>query len=269
MRTALLVGLLAAALQSQVPSPLSRGVNYIVGAQDVLSVTVFNEAQLSGHFRVENDGKFDYPFIGRLQASGSTVAEIATLIRTRLADGYVRDPQVTVEVEQFRSQSVFVMGEVRSPGKYTLTGAVTLLEALAQAGSTSPTAGIEVLILHPKHATAGASTPQGQTDPDVEHINLRDLQEGNLSANVMVRDGDTIFVPKAQRFYVTGYVHNPGPYAFEPNLTVLQAISMAGGLTDLGSDRRIRIVRDKKEFDAKPTDIIRPEDTIIVRRRIL
>jgi polysaccharide export outer membrane protein len=269
MRCVPLLVLLTIGLQVPTPAPLSKNPNYVVGAQDVLTVTVFNESQLSGRFRVENDGQFNYPFLGRLQAGGETVSEIAALIRTRLADGYLRDPQVTVEVELFRSQSVFVMGEVRTPGKYTLTGSVTLVEALAQAGSTSPTAGSEVLVLHPKHPSDGSPTLSESADAEVQRVNLRDIQAGNLSANVTVRDGDTIFVPKAQRFYVTGYVHTPGAYVFEPNLTVLQAISMAGGLTDLGSSRRLRIVRDKKEFDAKPSDPVQPGDTIVVRRRLM
>ena len=121
--------------------PASKSANYVVGPQDVLNVTVFNEPQLSGRFRVENDGQFTYPFLGRMQAGGTSVAEIAALMTTGLANGYLRNPQVNVDVEQFRSQNVFVMGEVRAPGRYTLTGSVTLIEALAQAGSTAPTAG--------------------------------------------------------------------------------------------------------------------------------
>ena len=100
-------------------------------------------------------------------------------------------------------------------------------------------------------------------------MNLRDIQAGTLSANVMIRDGDTIFVPRAERFYVTGHVRSPGAYVFEPNLTVLQAISLAGGLTDRGSNRGLRIIRNQKELDAKLTDIVQPGDTIIVRQRWL
>ena len=103
----------------------------------------------------------------------------------------------------------------------------------------------------------------------MQRVDLRDIQAGKLSANATIRDGDTIFVPKAQRFYVTGHVRSPGPYNHEPNLTVLQAISLAGGLTERGSDRRVRILRDKKEFDAKPTDSVQANDTIIVRQRLL
>jgi len=273
MSTALLLALLfVGSQQAPAPAPGSINANYVVGPQDVLTVTVFNEPQLSGRFRVENDGQFNYPFLGRIQAGGATLAEIAAIVTSRLADGYLRDPQVTVDVEQYRSQNVFVMGEVRAPGRYTLTGSVTLVEALAQAGSTAPTAGTEILILRrtrPVTGSAGSPTLPEDADADVQKVNLRDLQAGALSANVTIRDGDTIFVPRAERFYVTGHVRSPGAYAFELNLTVLQAISLAGGPTDRGSNRRLRIIRRQTEFDAKLTDIVQPGDTIIVRQRWL
>ncbi len=78
-----------------------------------------------------------------------TSARSRTSLKDRLAEGYLKNPQVTVDVEQFRSQSVFVMGEVRTPGKYILSGSITLLDALAQSGSPTPAAGGEILILHP------------------------------------------------------------------------------------------------------------------------
>ncbi len=261
--------LIPLALQNEAPPAASKSANYVVGPQDVLAVTVFNEPQLSGRFRIENDGQFNYPFLGRVNASGTTVSEIAALLRRGLADGYLRDPQVVVDVEVFRSQNVFVMGEVRAPGRYTLTGVVTLVEALSQAGSTAPTAGSEVLVLRPKHGAGGTPTAPGSDDAEVQRINLRDIQAGKLSANVAIRDGDTIFVPRAQRFYVTGQVRNPGAYVLEMNLTVLQAISMAGGVTDRGSTGRVRIIRNQKEFDVKPADIVQADDTIVVRQRLL
>jgi len=248
--------------------------NYVVGPEDILGVTVFNEAQLSGRYRVENDGHFSYPFLGRVKAGGATVAEVANRLRSRLADGYLRNPQVTVEVEQFRSQSVFVIGEVRTPGKYMLSGAVSLIEALAQAGSVTQQAGGEVLILHPRDGArgSGVTTPE-RSDADVQRVNLREVETGRLSRNVTIRDGDTIFVPKAERFFVTGFVRTPGSYTLEPNMTVLQAISMAGGVTERGSGRRLRVTRvvngERKDLDAKPTDLVQPGDTITVRQRLL
>jgi len=263
--------------QAVVPAVALSGesqANYVVGPEDILAVTVFNEAQLSGRYRVENDGHFSYPFLGRVKAGGATVADVAATLRARLADGYLRNPQVTVEVEQFRSQSVFVIGEVRTPGKYVLSGAVTLIEALAQAGSTTAQAGGELLILHPKDGARGAhaATPD-RADADVQRVNLHEIESGRLSRNVIIRDGDTIFVPKAERFFVTGFVRTPGSYTLEPDMTVLQAISLAGGVTERGSGRRLKVTRvvngERKDVDVKPTDVVQAGDTITVRQRLL
>ena len=274
--------LLTAGLRAQAPVPqagvaASAGesqANYVVGPEDILAVTVFNEAQLSGRYRVENDGHFSYPFLGRVKAAGVTVGEVAATLKGRLADGYLRNPQVTVEVEQFRSQSVFVIGEVRSPGKYMLSGAVSLIEALAQAGSVTPQAGGEVLVLHPKDGARGVhATMPERGDAEVQRVNLHEIETGRLSRNVTIRDGDTLFVPKAERFFVTGFVRTPGSYTLEPNMTVLQAISMAGGVTERGSGRRLRVTRvvdgERRDFDVKPTDLVLPGDTIMVRQRLL
>ena len=156
MKPAFLVALVAF-LSAQAPSK-NEGPNYIVGPGDVLSGHVLYEPQLSGNFRVENDGQFGYPFLGRVNAGGKTVSSIAALLKERLADGYLRNPQVTVDVEQFRSQSVFVMGEVRTPGKYVLSGSITLLDALAQAGSPTPAAGATWRRLRRSAACAGSPT---------------------------------------------------------------------------------------------------------------
>jgi polysaccharide export outer membrane protein len=250
-----------------------EGPNYVVGPEDVLTVTVYNEPQLSLKYLVEKYGEFSFPFVGRVRAGGRTLAELADVIKARLADGYLRHPQVTVDVDQFRSQNVFVMGEVRTPGKYMLSGPVTLLDALARAGSTTDAAGAEVLILHPKDPVSGSPTLPDQQDAEVLTVNLREIQDGRLSRNVTIRDGDTIFVTKAERFFVVGLVRNAGSYVLERDMTVLQAISTAGGIIERGSSRRLRIVRivgdRRKEFDAKPTDIVQPGDTIIVRQRLL
>lgn len=267
-RIALFVLAAAALVTAQQGQP-----NYVVGPEDVLTVTVFNEPSLSGRYRVENDGQFSYPFVGRVRAGGLTLNDVAGLLEAKLAEGYLRNPQVTVDVDQFRSQSVFVMGEVRTPGKYVLSGAVNLLEVLAQAGSTTPVAGSEVIILHPTSPQVGAVTLASAGDAEVRRVSLRDIESGRMSENIAIRDGDTIFVPKAERFFVVGLVRNPGSYTLEPNMTMLQALSLAGGVTERGSSRRLRVTRvvdgKRKEFDAKQTDIVLPGDTITVRQRLL
>ena len=216
--------------------------DYIVGSQDVLTITVYDQADLSGKFKV-------------------------------LADGYIKNPQVTVAVETFQSQRIFILGEVRQPGPYVLTGDMTVIEALARAGSVTPSAADEILIVRPPPGRgAGPVLPdQAGNDVTVIRINIRDLQEGNLSKNVLLKDGDTVVVPKAQGVYVFGQVKAPGAYAMEKGTTVLQALSLAGGVTDRGSTGRVKIVRTvdgkKKELKAKLTDLVEPGDTLIVGER--
>lgn len=265
--------LLALLLLAQAQAPSERS-DYIVGAQDVLKVTVFDEPQLSGSFRVDTDGRFTYPFVGRVKAVGQTLRSIESELRRMLADGYVKNPQVAIEVEQYRSRSFFVVGEVRSPGRYPLVGEMTLIEALAQAGSTTATAGSELLILHASGEPATTQARAGSTPPSrTTRVNLADLQSGKLGNDITLREGDTIFVAKAERFFVTGHVRNPGAFTWERGITVLQAMSLAGGLSDRGSNRGIKIVRvvggEKKELGVKLTDLVEPGDTVVVRQRLL
>lgn len=255
---------------SQAASPTTE---YIVGSQDVLTIMVFDEAQLTGRYTVESDGTFIFPWIGRIAAKGMTLRGIEERLTKLLADGYLTVPQVTVLVEHYRSQNVFIMGEVRTPGKYALTGSMTLIEALAQAGWTSSTASNEVLIVHPKEqgAALGPLMPDDNGNADVVRVNLKELQAGRLSSNVAIQDGDTIFVPKAETFFITGHVRNPGSYVMERGITVLQAISLAGGISDRGSTRRIKVLRvvdgKKQDIGVKLTDLVQPGDTVVVPQR--
>jgi polysaccharide export outer membrane protein len=248
--------------------------DYIVGAQDVLKVTVFDEPTMSGSYRVDADGSFQYPMLGRVAAAGLKPRDIAQFLKMKLEDGYINRAQVTVDVEQFRSRSIFIVGEVRSPGKYPMTGNMTLIEALAAAGSTTPNASTEVLILRPRDSkSAQPLTPDQMDQANVSRVSLADLQLGRLSENVALIEGDTIFVPKAERFFVTGQIRTPGAYTYERGLTVLQAISLAGGLTDKGSNRRIKVIRSvngkKVEQGIDLADSVQPGDTLVIPQRLL
>jgi polysaccharide export outer membrane protein len=251
---------------------LAGQADYTVGKQDVLTISVYDQPDMSGKFKVEADGTFTFPLIGRVAASGQTLRTIEIELKKRLSDGYLRNPQVTVGVESFQSQRIFVMGEVRSPGSYSLTGDMTLIEALSRAGSMTAQANDEVLIVRPKAgAAAGGPVMPNQSDAEIIRVNVRELQAGSLSQNVTLKDGDTLVVPKAQAVYVFGQVRAPGAYAAEKGTTVLQALSLAGGVTDRGSTSRLVIVRavdgKKKEIKAKLTDTVEPGDTLIVKER--
>jgi polysaccharide export outer membrane protein len=250
----------------------------VVGPQDVLAITSYDQADLSGKFTVETDGTFTFPLIGRFRAGGLTLRKVEEDLKTKLEkDGFFRHPQITVSVEQYRSQKVFVVGEVRIPGSYPVSGNMTLVEALAKAGSTLPTASGEAVIVRPAAGQA-ATGPALPSEDDTEHqiirVDLRALQNGLASSNTALRDGDTIFVPRAESVYVFGQVKNPGAYALQQSdTTVLQALSLAGGVADRGSTSRIRIVRivngQKKDIRVKLTDTVQPGDTIVVPERFL
>jgi polysaccharide export outer membrane protein len=248
--------------------------DYVVGPQDVLTITSYDQADLSGKFAVEADGTFTYPLIGRLRAGGLSLRALETQLKKRLKDeGFFNDPQVTVAVETYKSQKLFIVGEVRTPGSYPLSGDMSLVEALARAGSTLPTASGEVVIVHSPNGRASAPVlPTPENGSHIVRVDLKALQNGVLAENAALRDGDTIFVPRAESVYVFGQVKNPGAYALQQKDTsVLQALSLASGLTDLGSTARIKIVRivkgEKQEINVKLGDVVQPGDTVMVKER--
>jgi polysaccharide export outer membrane protein len=242
--------------------------DYVIGPQDVLTIQVFDQADLGGKYTVEADGTFSFPLIGRVKAGGLTLRSFEAELKKKLADGYFRNPQVTVAVEQYRSQRVFVMGEVRMPGPVPLTGGMTLIEALSRAGSTMPTASGEVSVVRPPQ---GAPVNGDDEGAEIFRASIRDLESGTLKLNIELRDGDQIFVPKAELVYVFGQVKNPGSYGIQKDMTVLQALSLAGGVTPNGAMGRIQIIRvvegETKTLKAKLTDLVQPGDTIKVPER--
>ena len=242
--------------------------NYVLGPQDVVAVTVFGEPDLSRKYTIEQDGTFTFPLIGRITAKGLTLRALEQELRKQLANGYLRDPQVSVAVENYQSQRITVMGQVNQPGEYPLTGNMTLLSALARAGSVTAAAGNEVVVVRARRpADAG-----GQVDPEVLRVDLAALQAGNTSMNLQLHDGDQINVPKAQSAFVSGHVRTPGAYPVERGMTVLQVLTLAGGVSERGSDKRIsieRVVNGKRivKKDVKLTDPVEPGDTIVVGPR--
>jgi len=251
----------------------AAATDYVVGPQDVLTITSYDQADMSGKFTVETDGTFTYPLIGRVRAGGLTLRGLEGAIKKQLKDdGYFRNPQITVAVDTYKSQKVFVVGEVRSPGTYPLSGNINLVEVLARAGSTLPTASGEAVIVHAGENASGPTMPANDDDRDLVRVNLHDLENGTFTKNAALRDGDTVFVPRAQSVYVFGQVKNPGAYSLQQqNTTVLQALSLAGGISDRGSSTRIQIIRivngEKKEIKVKLTDVVIPGDTVVVRER--
>jgi polysaccharide export outer membrane protein len=263
---AILVWTTALAAAQQPPT------NYVVGPHDVITITVFDQEDLSGKYPVDADGTFTFPLIGRVQAGGQTLRQLEATLKKQLRDGAIfKDPQLAVGVESYKSQKIHIVGEIRNPGTYPLTGEMSLIEAVARAGSTLPSASGEALVVRLRTGAAPGPVMPNAENTDVTTVDLKELQSGALSQNIALRDGDTIFVPRAETIYVFGQVRNPGAYPVQRNTTVLQALSLAGGINERGATGRIRIVRMEKgktvEVRVKLTDIVRAGDTIMVPER--
>jgi polysaccharide export outer membrane protein len=276
------VTLLPQAIAPQVPAPrkpdqptgsvpLQQAMNpasYVIGAQDQLTITVIDETDISGKYRVDEGGGITFPYVGRVTAAGQTVGEFQERLKLLLEAGYIRHPQLRVDIDQYKSQQVFVMGEVRAPGKITLTGTtMTLLEALAQAGSLTSSASNDVTVIHPTKRINPASS--AEVEGERLHVDMKNLEAANA---VMLRDGDIITVAKAQQFFIAGYVRNSGSFILDGSLTLEQAVALAGGLTERGTFRGAvasRLVRGRLvDVKLDRNDKVLPADTIKIGQRL-
>ncbi len=286
----------ATALQQSPPRPESPPAEeadatdivreYEIGPRDILRVTVYGHDDLTQTVLVQADGTFMFPLIGTVKGSDMTPQELERKIATLLAQGFIRKPQVTVVVEEFRSKTVFVVGEVARPGTYPFSGrGMTLVEVLALAGPMTVNAGAEIVVVRPQEgsdvtgpvlpfevAEDGSSDDPRKQDADVFRINVRDIQAGALEKNIDLQPRDTVFVPQAPKVFITGEVKKPGAYPWFPGMSARQLISVAGGLTPEGSDGRLKIVRETagetREDGIKKDEDVQPGETLVVRRRL-
>lgn len=272
--------------------PPEAGAEYQIGPEDILKVNVFGHEDLTQTVIVQADGTFTFPLVGRIKAADLTLAELERKLAVLLSKGFIRNPQVTVVVQEFRSKTIYVVGEVGRPGPYPLAGKTSLLEVLAKTAITG-NAGAEVVVVRPaagasvsgpllppgvatgEDAPEGAPLPAEQPPAEVFHINVREIQAGDLSKNIVLQPNDTVFVPQAAKVFVTGEVRSPGAHAWFPGMTARQLISMAGGVTADGSDGRLKIVRPPTEKDGKTVEgkiqldePVKPGETLVVRRRL-
>jgi len=245
-------------------TPGAPAEGYVIGPQDNLSIIVSDESELTGKYRVDSDGTISMPYLSRVQLAGLSLADAQDKITALLKAGFIRNPQVRIEVDQFKARSVLVTGEVRTPGKVPLLGTtMSLLEALALAGSPTQNASNDVLVMHPPKP--------GERVPEPITVNRKDLELGKVGRDLVLLDGDIVNVPVAKRFYISGFVKNPGSFVLDTGTTVGQAIILAGGLNDRGSDRRLSVIRvvsgKTVEIPVKMEDTVLPNDEIKVKSR--
>ena len=167
--------LAAALLMTGVDAQSQSGADYVIGAQDVLAIQVFDQPDLGGKYTVEADGTFSFPLIGRVKAGGMTLRAFEGELKQKLTEGYFKNPQITAAVETYRSQRVFVMGEVRQAGPVPLTGGMTLIEALSRAGSTLPSASGDVTIVRGMRGAQGPTLPGQQPGAETFRASIRGI----------------------------------------------------------------------------------------------
>jgi polysaccharide export outer membrane protein len=256
----------------------SDAADYAVGPGDVLHVAVLGRAELTGDYAVGAAGAVKLPFVGELPVAGLPTTAIEERVREALADGFLKRPQVAVTVKEYKSRRVFVTGEVVRPGAYGLRPERSLLVLLGEVGELTANAGHEVVVVRPPAQPpqdAGPASRQGLPGEvpgaQVIRLSLREVRSGNPDKDLRLEPGDTVYFPKAAQFYVTGSVNRPGAFRFDEGISVYQAVNMAGGVTPRGSAKGVRIVRlvdgRRKELKAQPSDLVEPEDTIVVPER--
>jgi polysaccharide export outer membrane protein len=225
-------------------------LDYKVGGYDVLSITVYEEKDLSREsVRVSADGFISYPLIGRLHIADLTTSDIEKLISRKLAEGqYLMEAHVSVMVTKYEGRKFSVLGALKTPGNYPLQAREKILDALSKAGGVEDKEKGEI-----REAVLIRTLNYGQASETklVINIDLQGLLKGSdQTANLYMADNDLLYIPKADYFYIIGEVKNPGNYAFnKKNVSIVEAISMAGGFTKLAARSKTRIVRVENDVE--------------------
>lgn len=236
-----------------------------LGVGDTIRVTVFQNPDLTTEARISERGTIVFPLIGEIALGGQTPAGAGSRIAAQLKQGnFMKDPQVTVAVVQVRSRQVSVLGHVARPGRYALDDpSLTLTDILALAGGISPGGADTVTVV----------TNRNGSEKKLE-INVAEMiAKGSMSPNFEIQNGDTIYVQRAPVFYIYGEVQRAGAYRLEPDMVVMHALSLGGGLTPRGTERGVTIHRRMadgavRKIDAKLFETVRADDVIYVKESL-
>ena len=264
------------------PPPVTPAVSteYVIGVADTVHISFSPDVGrtiCSGDYTVLADGNINF-CIGTVKVDGLTERLAQELVKKTSTDqSFVTNPNVTVEVKSFRSQSVFVNGEVGKPGEVKIAGGpneLTLMNVIASAGNLKgDSAGPDIFVLR----KAGSTLPISENDPTAERTKYSRKWMNESMVNPSVRPGDTVWVPPAQYFQIVGEVKNAGRQTWEPCMTVAEAVAKAGGQTDKASLGRSYVQRkDPKTGRFVQVDIknrleflIEPNDIVTIGKRLM
>ena len=254
----------ATAQTTQAPAAVAAA-QYRLALGDTIRITVFQSPDLSLEARITEAGVISYPLLGSVTLAGLTVAEAEQRLATGLRAGnFVNQPQVSINVVAARGNQVSVLGQVGRPGRYPLeTGEVRLTDIVATAGGVAAGASDIIVVV-------GARNGQ----PYRAEIDLPTVFGPNRrSADILLQNGDVVWVERAPTIYMYGEVQRPGAMRLERNMTVMQALASAGGLTQRGTARGLRVSRKDangitREVEPAMTDTLRPDDIVFVRESV-
>jgi polysaccharide export outer membrane protein len=239
--------------------------DYQLGPRDIVTIQILDLTG-PGHLdafeqEVSQRGQVVLPFVGPIVVAGKSTAQAQAAITSALTGDILVNPQVTLEVKEFRSHEISVMGAVAKPGVIALNrNQVTIVEALALAGGLSSAAGTMARVLAPKaiSATADALAPQPGAGQYVNIDLVPLLLRGDLGQDLWIEPGTVVEVPIAETFAVSGWVHRPGTFPYQAPTTVYEALALAGGLDELKASRsKVTITRPRPgaESEVIPVDL--------------
>lgn len=234
-----------------------------IGPGDTIMMLVYDQPDMTATVYVSDDGTVPVALAGSVRVAGLSPEGAAQAIEKALRNGkFFNDPHVTVTVVQSRSQRVSVLGEIGLPGRYPIDSKTTIFDLLAQAGGAKDTASSTIYLLRTDKAGNTTRYP----------IDLRVTADKSI-ANQSLQGGDSIFLPKAEEFYIYGEVSHPDRFRLEPGMTIVQAIVRAGGVTARGSRNRVEVKRKGPNGEdvltkGKLNDLIQPNDVIRVKESI-
>ncbi|MCF6155391.1 MAG: sugar transporter [Candidatus Brocadia sp.] len=208
---------------------------YTVGFGDVLDINVLDHDELKTKAPVTSDGLISFPYIGSIKVKGMTLSEIEKEISKRLSSSYIKYPVVSATLTRFESVKFFVYGEIKNPGRFPLEGNMTVIKAISTAGGITPEGLYGKVKLRRKL--------KDRHQYKEINIDLKNSKESNTNCDMPIEDEDIIVVERNKEFFVYGEVMKPGKYILGDNMTVLKAISLAGGFAKFGSPDRVKILR--------------------------
>ena len=250
---------------AQAALPSAANAQYRLAAGDMIRISVYQSADLTLETRLTEAGTISYPLLGTVALAGLTISEAEKRIADGLRSGnFVKQPQVSIAVQQVRGNQVSVLGQVGKPGRYPLeTGNVQLTDMIATAGGIVGTGADQIVVV---------GTRNGQ--PYRVEIDLPSVFGPNRRANdLMLQNGDVIWVDRAPMIYMYGEVQKPGSLRLERGMTVMQALAASGGLTQRGTERGLRVHRRDAQgqvrvIEPAMTDRLQADDIVYIRESV-